>query len=97
LSPLARRFGAPLRLPVRGPFRLDLTVDALRRLASNVVDVVDGSTYYRAVTDGEATALLAVRAAGPSAIELRATGRDADRWAPTVERLLGTAADLRTE
>ncbi len=69
-------------------------MDALRRLASNVVDVVDDGTYYRAVTDGEATALLAVRAAGPSAIELRATGSDLDRWAPTVERLLGTAADL---
>jgi DNA-3-methyladenine glycosylase II len=92
---LLKRFGAPVRVPVRDPFRLDLTVDALRRLASNVVDVVDsGGTYYRAVRDEASTALLAVRAVDGAAIEFQATGRSADRWTPVVERLLGTAADL---
>ena len=40
-------------LPVRPPFRLDLTADALRRLATNTVDVVtpDGA-YYRAFDKG---------------------------------------------
>jgi DNA-3-methyladenine glycosylase II len=90
----AKRFGAPLRVPVREPFRLDLTVDALRRLASNVVDVVENGTYYRALSDGASTELLAVRAVDRSSIEYRASGRDAERWAPVVERLLGTAADL---
>jgi len=90
----AKRFGAPLRVPVREPFRLDLTVDALRRLASNVVDVVENGTYYRAVSDGASTELLAVRAVDRSSIEYRASGRDAERWAPVVERLLGTATDL---
>ncbi len=72
-----------------------MTVDALRRLASNVVDVVgEDGTYYRAVGDGASTALLAVRAADRSSIEFRATGRDPGRWAPVVERLLGTAVDL---
>lgn len=95
MNPLTKRFGAPLRVPVRDPFRLDLTVDALRRLATNVVDVVDpNGTYYRAVRDGESTALLAVRDAGGSAIEFRATGTRPERWMPVVERLLGTAVDL---
>ncbi len=90
------RFGAPALLPVRAPFRLDLTVDALRRFASNVVDVVapDG-TYYRALRDAEGTALLAIRAHDRRAIEVRATGRRAARWLPAVARMLGTQADLR--
>lgn len=80
---------------MRAPFRLDLTVDALRRLASNVVDVVgaDG-TYYRALQDGSATELIAVRAAENGGIELLATGRGAERWLPIVERMLGTHVDL---
>ena len=91
-----RRFGAAQLLPVRPPFRLDLTVDALRRLASNAVDVVasDG-VYYRALAGTASPSLLAIRAHGPSAIELRATGRDADRWLPVVARMLGTDVDLR--
>jgi DNA-3-methyladenine glycosylase II len=90
-----KRFGAAARLPVRAPFRLDLTVDALRRLASNVVDVVgaDG-TYYRALQNGARTELVAVRQHDANSLELRATGRNAGRWAPTVARMLGTSVDL---
>jgi DNA-3-methyladenine glycosylase II len=90
-----RRFGAALLLPVRPPFRLDLTVDALRRLASNAVDVVapDG-TYYRALAGPSTPTLLAIRRHGASAIEVRTTGRDADRWLPTVARMLGADVDL---
>jgi DNA-3-methyladenine glycosylase II len=90
-----KRFGAPLRLPVREPFRLDLTVDALRRLASNVVDVVgpDG-TLYRALEGGGDTEAVAVRARDCNCIEVRATGRDAARWLPVVARMLGTQVDL---
>ncbi len=90
-----RRFGAAERLPVRAPFRLDLTVDALRRLASNVVDVVgsDG-TYYRALGAGNETVLLAIRQCGARAIEVRATGRRSERWPPVVARMLGTQVDL---
>jgi DNA-3-methyladenine glycosylase II len=89
------RFGVARRLPVRAPFRLDLTVDALRRLASNVVDVVgpDG-TYYRALSDGDETVLLGVRPYGARAIEVRATGGDARRWLPVVARMLGTDVNL---
>ncbi|MBV8067076.1 MAG: DNA-3-methyladenine glycosylase 2 family protein [Candidatus Eremiobacteraeota bacterium] len=90
-----KRFGSPHLLSVRAPFRLDLTVDALRRLASNVVDVVGaGGTFYRALHDGSSTELIAVRADDDGAIELRATGRRAERWLPIVERMLGTRVDL---
>lgn len=88
------RFGAARRLPVRAPFRLDLTVDALRRLASNVVDVVSDGTYYRALSDEKGTALLAIRPHGAGAIEIRATGRQVERWLPVVARMLGTQVDL---
>ena len=90
------RFGARELLPVRAPFRLDLTVDALRRFAGNVVDVVapDG-TYYRALRDAEGAALVAIRPHDRHAIEVRATGRHAARWLPAVARMLGTQADLR--
>ena len=85
-----------MRLPVRQPFRLDFTVDALRRLASNAVDLLDGDgTYYRAVRDDRGASLLAVRANAAGSIEVRASGRDAERWLPTVRRLLGTEVDLR--
>jgi DNA-3-methyladenine glycosylase II len=91
-----KRFGARELLPVRAPFRLDLTVDALRRLASNVVDVVgsDG-TFYRALRDAHGTALLAIRPYDRQRIEIRATGRRAGRWLPVVARMLGTQVDLR--
>ena len=83
-------------LPVRAPFRLDFTVDALRRLASSAVDVVDAEgTFYRAVRDERGVALLAIRARGPRSIEVRATGRDAERWLPAVRKMLGTEVDLR--
>ncbi|HEX3672322.1 MAG TPA: hypothetical protein VHT92_11525 [Candidatus Cybelea sp.] len=91
-----KRFGAARTVPARSPFRLDLTVDALRRLASNVVDVVgpDG-TYYRALHDAAGTELVAVRAHGAASIDVRATGPDSERWEPVVTRMLGTQADLR--
>ncbi len=91
-----RTFGARLLLPVRVPFRLDLTSDALRRLASNVVDVVaaDG-VLYRALRDERGAALLAIRQHDRHSIEVRATGRYADRWLPVVARMLGTEVDLR--
>ncbi len=85
-----------MRLPVRRPFRLDLTVDALRRLAANAVDVAgsDG-TYFRAMRDEQGAALVGIRAGSAGSIEVRASGRDAERWLPCVRRLLGTDADLR--
>ncbi|MBV9332403.1 MAG: DNA-3-methyladenine glycosylase 2 family protein [Candidatus Eremiobacteraeota bacterium] len=90
-----KRFGAAMTLPVQAPYRLDLTADALRRLASNVVDVIgaDG-TLYRALQDERGAELVAVRSAG-GAIEVRATGRNPERWLPAIARMLGTQVDLK--
>lgn len=89
------RFGPPQAIAVRQPFRLDLTVDALRRLAANTVDVVgEDGTYYRALRDGSGASLVAVRQCEPAAIELRATGTRTERWIPVVSRMLGTQVDL---
>lgn len=74
---------------------MDLTAEALRRLASNAVDVVaEDGTYYRALADDAGTSLVAVRAHGADEIEVRASGRNAERWWPVVARMLGTQADL---
>src|SRR5688572_33466570 len=48
------------------PFRLDLTVWALRRRSRNLIDRWDGSTYRRVVAVGERPTELAVRQAGSS-------------------------------
>jgi DNA-3-methyladenine glycosylase II len=90
-----KRFGAAMTLPVQAPFRLDLTADALRRLASNTVDVVgaDG-TFFRALQDERGTEVVAVRAGRDGAITARATGRNSERWLPAIARMLGTQVDL---
>jgi DNA-3-methyladenine glycosylase II len=89
-----KRFGAAHPLPVRRPFRLDLTVDALRRLAANAVDVVGpDATYYRALQDSGGTEVVAIRSRARR-IELQATGRRGERWLPVAERMLGTRVDL---
>jgi DNA-3-methyladenine glycosylase II len=89
------RFGTAKLLPVRSPFRLDLTVDALRRLASNAVDVVasDG-TFYRALRDARGCAVLAIRPHDRDRIEVLATGRATERWLPVAQRMLGADVDL---
>ncbi len=52
---------ATLELAVVAPFRLDLTVWALRRRAHNTVDAWDGATYRRATELGGHPVLLEVR------------------------------------
>ncbi len=78
-------------IPVTPPYRLDLTVDALRRLAANVVDVVgsDGS-YYRALTHGAATSALRVTQREDGSLELQTSARDSGAIVPTVKKILGT-------
>lgn len=81
-------------VPVRAPFRLDLTADALRRLAANVVDVVDEKgTYYRAFEDKKGSAVVAVTQTDAGDVEVRST-RDAARFVPVIARMLGTRVDL---
>ena len=89
------KFSFETEVSVRSPYRLDLTVDALRRLAANVVDVVgaDG-VYRRALRDQAGTNLLEVRQASARALSVRIAGPRAQRWLPAAERMIGTRVKL---
>jgi DNA-3-methyladenine glycosylase II len=72
-------------MAARPPFRLDLTVWALRRRADNAVDAWDGTTYRRALDiEGAAIELEAVQSGSVAAPELAVV-------------LLGDRLDERTE
>ena len=89
-------------IPARAPFRLDLTVWALRRRADNTVDTWDGQTYRRALEiDGRAVELATVQAGSSTAPRLAVTlsgvrlGKPAEHTARTaLTRLLGPEVDL---
>lgn len=91
------------RLKPLPPFRLDLTVWALRRRAHNVIDRFDGETWRRVLMIGGAPALIAVRQCAPARdpqIEVSASGPGASqRSQPQIERvltaMLGLDIDLR--
>lgn len=79
-------------IETRPPFRLDLTVNVLRRLSTNVVDVLTPEgLYLRAFDDG---AILEVAAAGRTTIEARFVASSRSP-AALVRRMLGTDRDLR--
>jgi DNA-3-methyladenine glycosylase II len=84
-------------VPVRTPYRLDLTAVVLRRLSTNVVDVFDGAVYRRALGDPGAPLLLSVEQPAPDvlAVRLEGPGADAHDLAAMVRRSLGTDVDLR--
>jgi len=83
------------------PFRLDLTVWALRRRARNIVDRWDGTTYRRVLAIGSSLIQVSVTQTGPPdrpGLSVR-TGCALDRKATallkgSVERILGTNIDL---
>ncbi|MGH9089751.1 MAG: DNA-3-methyladenine glycosylase family protein [Acidimicrobiales bacterium] len=95
-----------IELEVRSPFRLDLTVWALRRRPHNTIDTWDGTTYRRTLVAGGGPVAVAVRqepddAAHPPrlGVELRRRGGEpsdaaADQVRRTLERTLGLGADL---
>src|SRR6187401_2602063 len=84
------------------PFRLDLTVWALRRRARNLIDRWDGSTYRRVVGLGERPTEIVVRQTGSSAephLLVTATpaprdSLDRQRLRAMIDRLLGVRVDL---
>lgn len=89
------KFTLETELSVRSPYRLDLTVDALRRLAANVVDVVaDDGVYRRALADERGVNLVEVTQPGARSLAVRIAGRDGARWLPYIERMLGVHARL---
>jgi DNA-3-methyladenine glycosylase II len=93
-------FGFTLR-PVP-PFRLDLTVWALRRRSRNLIDRWDGTTYRRVIVLGGRPTELAVRQAGSSAtLKLSVTATPPPRTLlekrcvrSVVDRLFGLRIDL---
>ncbi|MDQ6933416.1 MAG: hypothetical protein M3160_09625 [Candidatus Eremiobacteraeota bacterium] len=90
---LIRHSAAQYSVPVVEPYRLDLTVDALRRIGSNVVDVVakDGR-YLRAFEDGT---VIAARQRRPDAIMLSISGAAPDSTVQLVSRMLGANVQLK--
>lgn len=83
-------------IPVRPPYRLDLTANALRRLSTNVVDVFDGTTYRRLLGGSGRSVLLEVTQADAASLSVRLHGAAAGRLDPAalVRRILGTDVDL---
>jgi DNA-3-methyladenine glycosylase II len=89
-------------MSARPPFRLDLTVWALRRRPENAVDTWDGRTYRRALeVDGGAIELAAVQDGSPVAPRLTVTltgatldQRTEDAAQAALARMLGLELDL---
>ena len=82
-------------IPVKQPFRLDFTTTALRRLASNSVDVVDkGGAYYRALPSGTSLALVRVTQREDGDLEVATTARDARPILTTVGSMLGLHVEM---
>lgn len=78
------------------PFRLDLTAQALRRLNSNIVDVVSADgTYLRAFSDERGVNIVEVRQSTAKLLDVRITGRNAPARLGAVTRMLGVDVDLR--
>jgi DNA-3-methyladenine glycosylase II len=95
-STRAKRSVREAVVPVRPPYRLDLTAVVLRRLSTNVVDVFDGSVYRRLLGDPQAPALLSVEQVAPDALAVRLDGPGADAFEPAAiaRRMLGADVDL---
>lgn len=89
------KFSLQTTLDVTPPYRLDFTADALRRLAANVVDVVErDGTYRRALADEHGVNLCEVRQADERSVAVRISGPGPQRWLPVLERMLGFHVQL---
>jgi DNA-3-methyladenine glycosylase II len=84
-------------IAVRAPYRLDLTVNVLRRLSTNLVDVLspDG-TYVRWLGDASDCALVRVSQSDPVTLTIVIVGdhRAHPRLLKLVRRMLGVDVDL---
>jgi DNA-3-methyladenine glycosylase II len=84
-------------LPVLEPYRLDLTVTVLRRLATNVVDVLTGDgRYIRAVQGAHGIVIASVTQPRPDALTVTMDGdaRDHQSALESVSRMLGVDRDV---
>jgi DNA-3-methyladenine glycosylase II len=84
-------------IAVRAPYRLDLTVNVLRRLSTNLVDVLgpDGA-YVRWLGDASDVALVRVSQSNPEMLTIGIEGarREHPRLLELVRRMLGVEVDL---
>jgi len=88
---------AEYECPVAVPYRLDLTVSALRRLSSNLVDVLTPEGEYLRALGGLRTLVIArVTQSGPAtlAISLDGDEREHAHALAMVRRVLGVEQDL---
>ncbi len=84
------------RLSVVTPYRLDLTVSALRRLSTNVVDRFTSDGRYLRALDGEHPVVVEVRQVRRDrlAVTLHGASRGDRAALATVRRMLGVDRDL---
>lgn len=81
----------------RRPYRLDLTVSALRRMATNVVDVyTSDGCYLRALGGFAEPVIVSVTQprAGALAVSISGSAEDTMQALANVRRMLGTGIDL---
>jgi len=89
---------AEYEVPVAEPYRLDLTVSVLRRLSTNLVDVLTPEgVYLRALGDAHRPMLVRVssREQGTLLVTLEGERRAHRRALKTVHRMLGTDRTLQ--
>lgn len=84
------------RLRVAPPFRLDLTVAALRRVPTNRVDVFDGERYLRAFSTARGPVVWEVRQSDDEHLEVALHGAvdDAAIHLELLDRMLAPSFDL---
>ena len=83
-------------IAVRPPYRLDLTVNVLRRLSTNLVDVLSPDrAYVRSLGDASDVALVRVSQPSPETLTIGIEGcREHPRLLQLVRRMLGVEVDL---
>src|ERR1700722_5151982 len=89
---------AEYEVPVAEPYRLDLTASVLRRLSTNLVDVLTPhGVYLRVLRDSGRPILVGVSSRKPGALSVALEGerRAHPRALETVRRMLGTHRTLR--
>ena len=92
----AKSGGDTHQILVKPPFRLDLTVSALRRTPTNVVDVYTPDGRYLRALDGRTKpVIVSVTQPGRGALSVSVKGSRADiaRAVACVRRILGTDRD----
>jgi DNA-3-methyladenine glycosylase II len=85
-----------MKLRVLTPYRLDLTVNALRRVRANAVDVVlPDQRYFRALSGPHGVDVLEVQQVRADELDVRVIGPGRRARLETVRRMLGTDVDLQ--